>query len=87
MEEVQREDGKVRKEKEKEERRGEGGGGERRKGAGWMGKDIPFSAEEMKEERELEKSGQKGGVGRGYGNGVILEEPRGGGKRRIRIGR
>lgn len=52
-----------------------------------MGKDIPFSAEEMKEERELEKSGQKRGVGRWYGNGVILEKPRGGGKRRIRIER
>lgn len=80
VEEVQREDGKVRK--ENEERRGREKGEE--KGAGWMGKDIPFYAEEMKEERELEKSGQKGGVGRWYGNGVILEKARGGEKRRIR---
>lgn len=83
MEEVQREDGKVQK--ENGERRGRWKGKE--KGAGWMGRDIPFSTEEMKEERELKKSGQKRGVGRWYGNGVILEKPRGGGKRRIRIER
>lgn len=72
----------------KKTKRVEGVRRERRKEQdGWMGKDIPFSAEEMKEERELEKSGQKRGVGRWYGNGVILEKPGGGGKRRIRIER
>lgn len=52
-----------------------------------MGRDIPFSAEGMKEERESEKSKQKRGVGRWYGNGVILEKAPGGGKWRIRMGR
>lgn len=41
-----------------------GGKGETERTAEWMVQDIPFSTEEMKERRELEKSGQKRGMGR-----------------------
>lgn len=60
---VDRYGGKNKGVKREERTRGGGGCGGRRE-TEWMVQDIPFSTEEMKERRELEKSGQERGTGR-----------------------